>query len=270
MTVRNGKSNRVISNLSLFARARVLSAQARVILPWLLAPCLAAGCIGVSQKRGAGNGVVGGQVADLTVCPAGLRAADDGAVDDFEDGNNQINLEAGREGYWYQAKDDNGSSIGPSPFNPSDGGGSGSEMSMHVTGTTVAGDPATGTWGAEFGFQFLAKGAYDASKYVGIGFRAKVAPGAGRSVRLNVGDINTHKDGNICRTCWNHFGKPLAPTTEWKEYRILFTDLRQEENWGDPRPPAITPNKLWNVEFKFGPGQTVDFWLDDVYLLACK
>ena len=237
----------------------------------MLPVCLpAAGCIGVSQKRSAANGVVGGQVSDLTVCPAGLRRADDGSIDDFEDGNTQVNLEGGREGYWWQAKDEKGSTIGPAPFSPSEGGGSGSEMSMHVTGTTVPGDPAQGVWGAEFGFNFLGKGPYDASKFVGIAFRARTSAGAGRSVRFNVGDINTHKDGNICETCWNHFGKVLALTPDWKEYRILFTDLRQEDGWGKPRPAAITPAKLMNSEFKFGPGQTIDFWLDDMYLLTCK
>ena len=76
------------------------------VRPLLLVGCLviasASGtaCIGVSQKRNAGAGVVGGDVADLNVCRAGIRVADDGAIDDFEDGNNQINLEGGRDGYW--------------------------------------------------------------------------------------------------------------------------------------------------------------------------
>jgi hypothetical protein len=143
-------------------------------------------------------------------------------------------------------------------------------MTMHITGTTVPGDPAQGVWGEQIGFNFIGKGPYDASKYVGIGFKARTGASAARSVRFNVGDINTHQTGNICQTCWNHFGKVLALTPEWKEYRILFTDLRQEDGWGNPRPAAITPSKLINGEFKFGPGQTVDFWVDDLYLLACK
>jgi Carbohydrate binding domain (family 11) len=252
MASRNSKCNRVISNLPLTVCA------------------LACGCIGVSQKRSAGNGVVGGNVADLNVCPAGLRPGDDGAIDDFEDGNNQVNLEGGREGYWWQAKDEKGSTIGPTPFAPSDGGAGGSAMALRATGTTLAGNTTDGFWGAEFGFNFAGKGPYDASKYVGIAFKARVAPGASRTARFNIGDINTHKDGNICQTCWNHFGKVLSLTPEWKEYRILFTDVRQEDGWGNPRPAAITPAKLFNGEFKFGPGQTVDFWVDDLYLLACK
>ena len=56
------------------------------------------GCIGVSAKRSSAAGVVGGNVADLNVCRAGVRVADDGAIDDFEDGNNQLSLEGGRDG----------------------------------------------------------------------------------------------------------------------------------------------------------------------------
>jgi hypothetical protein len=239
-----------------------------------LVASLGAGCIGVSQKRnaagGAVGGVIGGNLADLNVCRAGVRPAEDGSIDDFEDGNSQVNLEGGREGYWWQAKDEKGSSIGPAPFVPSESGGSGSELSLHVEGQTVPGNTADGFWGAEFGFNFLGKGPYNASKYVGIAFKARIGGGTARSVRFNVGDINTHKDGNICATCWNHFGKVLTLTPEWKEYRILFTDLRQEDYWGNPRPPAITPSQLFNGEFKIGPGQTFDLWVDDMYLLACK
>ena len=225
------------------------------------------GCIGVSQKRGAGNGVVGGNIADLNVCRAGIRPADDGAIDDFEDGNSQVNLEGGRDGYWWPEKDEKGSTVGPAPFAPSEKGAAGSELCMNAQGTTVS---TEGAWGAGFGFNFMTKGAYDASKYAGIGFKARIKDGTSRQVRVNIGDINTHQDGKICRTCWNHFGKTLSLTPEWKEYRILFTETRQEDFWGDPRPPVITPSKLYTVEFKIGTGQSFDIFVDDLYLLACK
>lgn len=233
-------------------------------LPLLLICSLGAGCIGVSQKRNAGNGVVGGTVADLNVCRAGIRVAEDGAIDDFEDGNNQINLESGRDGYWYSAKDDKGSTV---EIASTEGGAGGSEMAMHIDGKTLN---VTDAWGASLGALFKGKGAYDASKYAGVVFKVRAGKESTRTVRFNIGDINTHKDGNICRTCWNHFGKTLSLTPEWKEYRILFTDTRQEDGWGDPRPQAITPSKLYSLEFKVGPGQTFDLWLDDFAFLACK
>ena len=88
--------------------------------------------------------------------------------------------------------------------------------------------------------------------------------------RFNIGDINTHEAGKVCEACWNHFGKTLSLTSEWKEYRILFTDTRQMDGWGKPRPAAITPSKLYNLDSKMGPGQTFDFSVDDMAFLACR
>jgi hypothetical protein len=223
-----------------------------------------AGCIGVSAKRSSAAGVVGGNVADLNVCRAGVRVADDGAIDDFEDGNNQLSLEGGRDGYWYTAHDPMGSTV---EMAMQEGGAGGSEQSLHITGTTVGGDESK-AWGAQVGAMFAGKGPYDASKYAGIVFKAR-ATKVGQ-VRFNIGDINTHLDGKVCETCWNHFGKTLSLTPEWKEYRILFTDARQADGWGKPRPAAITPSKLYNLEFKIGGAQTYDISVDDVAFLSCR
>ena len=106
-----------------------------------------AGCIGVSAKRTSAPGVVGGNVADLNVCRAGIRVADDGAIDDFEDGNNQLSLEGGRDGYWYTAHDPMGSTV---EMAMQEGGAGGSEESLHITGTTVGGDESK-AWGAQVG-----------------------------------------------------------------------------------------------------------------------
>jgi hypothetical protein len=248
--------------MSLRPSLLAISAIVFAISAWLSS----AGCIGVSQKRASAGGVVGGNVADLNVCRAGMRIADDGAIDDFEDGNNQLSLEAGRDGYWYTAKDAMGSTL---EMATQEGGAGGSEESMHISGNTVSGGDESKAWGASVGAMFAGKGTYDGSKYAGIVFKAR-ATGAGNQVRFNIGDINTHLDGKICETCWNHFGKTLSLTTEWKEYRILFTDTRQMDGWGKPRPAAITPGKLYNLEFKIGPGQTFDISVDDVAFLSCR
>src|SRR5215475_7295820 len=110
-----------------------------------------AGCIGVSAKRSATAGVVGGDVADLNVCRAGIRIADDGAIDDFEDGNNQLSLEGGRDGYWYKAQDPMGSTV---EMTMQEGGAGGSEESLHITGVTVTGDESK-AWGAQVGAMFM-------------------------------------------------------------------------------------------------------------------
>ena len=83
---------------------------------------------------------------------------------------------------------------------------------------------------------------YNASKYAGIAFKAKVgSPDSTRNVRLKIADVNTRKDAGICKTCWNHFGKDLAMTPEWKEYRVTFSGAAQAAGWGDPRPTRSRP-----------------------------
>jgi endoglucanase len=223
-----------------------------------------AGCIGVSERRSQ----PGGAGADIKTCRAGTRPADDGAIDDLEDGNNQVNLEGGREGYWWPKKDEKGSTIEPVPFAPSDGG-AGSEMAMRGFGKTVSVQDA---WGAGFGLNFLNQGAlYDASRYVGISFKAKVGEGSTRRIRFKIGDVNTHKDGKVCTTaCWNHFGKELTFTPQWREYMVLFSEASQEPGWGDPRPSAVTPGKLVSIDWSIGTGQSFDLWVDDLSFLTCK
>jgi len=227
-----------------------------------------AGCIGVSQKK-VTPGVVGGRAADLKVCRAGTHLAnDDGSIDDFEDGNNQLTLEGGRDGYWWTKKDDKGSTVGPDPFGPGEPGSDGSEMALRANGIT-SGSPDA--WGAGVGVNLVNQGTfYDASKYAGISFKAKVGPGGTTTVRFKIGDINTHPDGHLCKGCWNHFGKDLTLTNEWKVYTILFTDVRQEPYWGDPRPAAVTPSKLVAIDWSIGPHQTYDLWIDDIRFISCN
>ena len=219
----------------------------------------AAGCIGVSAKRTPPNGP--GTVAVLR-CRATKPA-----VDDFEDGNNQLTKMGGRDGYWFNAVDKSGSTIDMHVDEP---GAGGSEMALHATGVTVPGTAENGQWGAQIGVHMVNQGVtYDASKYAGFSFKAKVGPGSGRQARFKIGDVNTHPDAGICKTCWNHFGMDLSLTPEWKEYKVLFSAAQQEAGWGDPRPQTVSPEKLVSIDWTIGPGQTYDIWIDDINLLEC-
>jgi hypothetical protein len=231
----------------------------------LLGVMSASACIGVSQRRAAGSaqGAAVGQT-----CRVGTRPAVDGLVDDFEDENGQLSALAGRDGYWWTKHDDKGSTVGPEPFIPSDSGGDG--LAMRAVGkTATGGDDA---WGAGFGANLLSRrdGVYDASKYVGISFRAKVGEGSTRQFRFSIGDANTHPNIGICKSCWNHFGKDLTVTNQWKEYRILFSEVQQRLGWGDPRPAALTPSKLVAIDWSVTGGQAYDLWIDDIQFLDCK
>ena len=127
--------------------------------------------------------------------------------------------------------------------------------------------------GATVNFLGGTGGLYDASKYAGISFKARVDESSTRKVRFKIGDVNTHKDGNVCKDngCWNHFGKDLVLTPKWKEYTLLFTEAAQEEGWGSPRPSSVTPSKLISLDWtvKGGLGE-FGVWLDDVTFLDCK
>lgn len=237
------------------------------------------GCIGVSQKRyGASSaaspsssGAPSGPTAAIKECRAGTRPADDGVIDDFEDGNTQVNPAGGRDGYWYSEKDSQGSTLSPDPFAPSEGGADGSAMAIHISGQTTTGNPAE-AWGAGFGLRWVSQdgSSYDASRYAGLSFKARVDEKSTRRVRLKIGDINTHPDGHVCKNCYNHFGRDFAFSPKWREYTVLFSEARQEPGWGDPRPSAITPGQLYAMDFQIAPGQAYDLWIDDVVLLDCK
>jgi hypothetical protein len=130
-------------------------------------------CIGVSQEK---VDATAPSAEALSGCPGGLVPAADGNVDDFEDGNNQTNVEGGRDGYWYTAKDNNGSTyeIPAEGFATSEGGADGSTTAIHIKGTTASGGDQA--WGIELGMNFLnSQGEmYDASKYEAFSFKAKL------------------------------------------------------------------------------------------------
>jgi hypothetical protein len=226
----------------------------------------ALGCIGVSQNRTAGSTLA---AADVGSCRLGTRPADDGLIDDFEDENTQISAVAGRNGYWWTKHDEHGSTIGPDPFMPSEGGVD-AGLALRAIGKTAIGGPEA--WGSGMGINLLTRqnAVYDASKYVGISFKAKVGEGSTRQVRFAIGDMNTHPNSGICKVCWNHFNKMLTVTNQWKEFRVLFSEVQQDAGWGDPRPAALTPGKLVSMDWTITGGQVFDLWLDDIQFLVCK
>lgn len=225
-----------------------------------------AGCVGVSANKNK-VGANGAPVPELHNCPTGTAPADDGLIDDFEDGNTRIAGVAGRGGYWFKSADSKGSAFEPDELQLVDGGPEHPGRVLHVAGVTSA---APDAWGTLVGANFMTDNkTYDASRYVGISFRAKVGPEGTPSVRFKIGDINTHPDLGVCTNCWNHFGKDMILTHEWKEYQVLFTVARQEPYWGDPKPDSITPGALYSFDFTIKPGQKFDLWIDDLKFLRC-
>jgi hypothetical protein len=201
-------------------------------------------------------------------CPGKTRRAADGLIDDLEDGNNQAAAAAGRDGYWFASKADHATiKIPAGTFKPSAGGPTGSKQTAQFAGKTAYEDP----WGAAVGVGFLASnGFYDASKYAGIGFRIKAAK-PNSNVRLKLPDASSHPDGGLCKAqCWNSFGKELVLSADWQDVSLMWSELTQQPDWGEPRPPSIDPKKLRNVEWSVYPGVEFDVMIDDIHFLECE
>ena len=50
----------------------------------------------------------------------------------------------------------------------------------------------------------------------------------------------------------------------------MWSELTQQSDWGNPRPPMIDAHKLKDVEWQVWPGADFDLWIDDVHFLACQ
>jgi hypothetical protein len=240
--------------------------------------CLLGCNIGVSESRiksAEPAPVIDGKVTAAAmspvvkeVCPNGVEVAPDGDIDHLEDGNTQLSTDVDRDGYWWTAHDDVGSTLEPSEgFAPVPGGPDGSNLAIHVRGSTSDGDQA---WGANVGFNLSSAGLYDASRYVGVRFKARVEPGSTTRVRFKIGDVNTHQDAGVCVECWNHFGKDLTLSENWTAYTVFFKELQQAAGWGKPRPPSLTASQIYSMDISIDKGQSYDIWLDEFEFVECK
>ena len=90
------------------------------------------------------------------------------------------------------------------------------------------------------------------------------------SVRVKLPDVSSHPDGGVCKSeCWNSFGKDLVVGTEWQEVVVTFSELAQQPNWGNPRPPAISIEKIRNIEWAVNQGVEFDVVVDDIHFIEC-
>ena len=130
---------------------------------------------------------------------------DDGIIDNGEDGNNQLRVRDGRNGYWYTA------------------------------------------------------------------FWARKGGGSVGKVRLKVPDGSTTQEGGKCRECFNDFGADLNLSEALTHYVFPFKKMRQEPDWGSPRPRFIDKSKLYGMQWQVNtPGATFDIWIDDVEFVGCE
>jgi hypothetical protein len=199
-----------------------------------------------------------GAAPDAIPCP-GL-ASNEELIDDLNDGDRFIPRVNGRVGAWtdYHDASPNGKMF-PDPntgFVPTDTGDVCRKFAAYVAGT---GYVLTGS-----GFWFGLGSPYDASKYTGISFWAKIDAGTSPGVRVAFPDKDTQPEGNICQpgTCYDHYGYRVTLTTTWTKYTVPFSLLKQG-GWGHAGT-AFDPSTLYQVAFDIDVNATFGIWVDDV------
>jgi endoglucanase len=195
-------------------------------------------------------------------------------IDDMEHSDGSILSVCGRQGYWYTYNDaTSGGSQTPlaaTPFTPAIiqggrvlGDGGASAHAAHTNGNGFT------TWGAGMAFDLNSPGAgtklpYDATRYTGIRFWARIASGTQATVRVNIPERATDAVGNICAPkCSDHFGKTLTLTASWVEYTLHFTGAElAQSGWGTAA--TFDKSTLLGVQFQVAAGSTFDLWIDDI------
>jgi hypothetical protein len=198
-----------------------------------------------------------------STCP-GL-ASNEELIDDLNDGDRFIPSVNGRSGAWSDSHDSSPSGkMFPDPntgFAPSISGDLCRKYAAYVNGTGYV------LWGADLWFGLGSP--YNASKYKGISFWAKIDAGTSSVVRAAFPDKDTQPEGNICLpntagtlACYDHYGYRVTLTSTWTKYTISYSQLAQE-GWGHAGT-AFDPASLYEILFQIPVGATFGIWIDDI------
>ncbi|MDC3981541.1 hypothetical protein [Polyangium jinanense] len=201
-----------------------------------------------------GDGGAGGGPSPDSVCYNNVRVltVDDAFVDDFE-------TDMAFPG-WYSFADTDAAN-----FDKIAREGEGAvvtTMAGHVSATGVKA-PTDGGFGAGFGFGLKdANGACaGVSAFEGISFWAKGTAGADNALRVQAVHPATQAkaDGGDCETnCYNHPGKNITLTSEWKQYTVKWSELA-----GSVQVKDVILGLSWIT-----PGPDFDIWIDEVTLFS--
>ncbi|EDM76352.1 hypothetical protein PPSIR1_18637 [Plesiocystis pacifica SIR-1] len=197
----------------------------------------------------------------------GIPIEPDNMIDNFEDGDNALIPNGGRQGYWYTFNDaSEGSTQSPAEdaVAPEMGGAAGTSMAMHTTGSGFA------EWGAGIGIDLNNAGdpegmtngvkmPYDSSSYTGIVLMAKGNSQIRASVQLS--STIPPEEGGTCELDCDPHGKVLLLTDEWQQFTLPFDELNQE-GWGSPA--AWDSSIVVGIQFKAGKDTDFDFWVDEI------
>lgn len=234
--------------------------ESRNALAVLCALASAGGCAHTVRLYQASEVCRPPDIGPSNIAPASL-------IEDAENGDSQIVVHDGRDGYVYTFVDpDSDLTQGAAPPTkmvvPILGGAQGSGCAWNLRGKLAAEDSAFVGLGMNMSHP---KAAYDASRYAGVTFFARRSPGTSARVRVHFPDWNTDPDGAICRDCFNDFGAEITVTEQWTQYTLRFESLEQLPGWGTPRPQRIDSSRLFGIQFRVVDRDApFDIWIDDL------
>ena len=222
---------------------------------------------GVGGSNAGGTAGSAGNVGGTAGSGGGPTGAD--LVDGFEDQDLTLEQTDGRGGVWYLVGDGTVGTVGPDPLecSPNNGAPVGlGGYAMHITATGFTGSGSI--LGADLRDK---KKVYDASRFTGIRFWAKVGVGKNTKHRVQVADATTDKAGGKCdpaatavaaEKCDDHFGFAATFTTSWTQYSITFNQMAQL-GWGKPGT-ALDKAAVYGLQVTAKPKLDVDLWLDQI------
>jgi hypothetical protein len=188
-------------------------------------------------------------------------------IDDAEEGSGEVIEQDGRNGVIYSYIDRQSVlTLGPTMSRqmprPVAGGANGSRCAWNLRGELARQPIAFVGLGVNM---TNPKAAYDASRFTGISFFARRAPGSTAFLRVQIQDWNTDPGGHVCTNCYNYFGRRIALSTEWQRFTLPFDSFQQLPGWGAPRPPRLDTSNIFGIQFQITePGVRFDFWIDDL------
>lgn len=222
---------------------------------------------GRGGTSGGATALGGSSGSSSSACP--VIAPDEDLIDDMNDGNRYIPTNSGRAGAWNVSHDasPDGTMVpaNSSSFTMTETGDPCRKKAVYTYGSLFV------EWGANV---WVSLGApYNASKYRGISFWAKVDSGSSAGLRVSFPDKDTQPDGGLCQVtassgptaCFDHYGKQLLLTGEWQKYTVLFSEITQRR-WGR-QGTAFDPSSLFEILFQIPVTANFALWIDDISFL---
>jgi hypothetical protein len=227
---------------------------------------------GGSPAIGGGGGTTGG--AETGGASTGGAPTAPELIEDCENGNNQIVVNQGRNGYW--------ATFGPTACNVSPPSMPNSTMAAQFMTATSTGT-GTGSRALHFvsqggdedscgvGFDFRStRDLYDASDYAGVSFGALSVSGS-QVILVKVATAGTDPKFGFCdetaeagsgKQCYDHFFAEVTLDDTWRVYSVSFDDVVQE-GWGFVPPDGFDSAEIVGIQWVAKPG-TANIWIDDV------